>query len=172
MVGHWVWPRYVECVDTRGGRTWTFPKDLQFIGVDGVKPIPDPYSTGAMTPCRACGTLLCFGDTVGHNGKFWWYGLDVRDGKVLWKNAIVDEPPVTAECGAGFLVIAYSNPAAGKVNLEWMDGRTGKLKRIGPAPNAAMMSVVGSDLIVVDSAGNLSAYSLATILPAAVRKGD
>jgi len=74
-----------------------------------------------MTPCRACGTLLCVNDKVGRNGKFSWYGLDVRDGRVLWKGAIVDEPPVVAECGAGFLLVAYRNTAKGKVNLEWMD---------------------------------------------------
>jgi hypothetical protein len=169
--GQSTFPRYVECVDLTGAMHWSFPKDLKFISADKMSTIPDLYSILPVTSCRTCGTVLCVNAKVDRNGKFRWYGLDVRDGKVLWKSAVVDEPPVTAECGAGFLVIAYRNTARGKVNLEWMDGRTGKMVRIAPAPNAAMMVVAGSDLLVVDPNGNLSACSLETILPAAARKG-
>ena len=168
--GQSTFPKYVECVDLTGAVQWSFPKDLEFISADKIATIPELYSIFPMTPCRACCTVLCVNDKVGRNGRFSWYGLDVRYGKVLWKSAIVDEPPVIAECGAGFLVVAYRDTARGKVNLEWMDGQTGKLARIGPAPDAAMMAVDGSDLFVVATDGKLSAYPLETLLPAAAKK--
>jgi outer membrane protein assembly factor BamB len=166
--GHSVWPCYVDGTDLNGKQVWRFPKVLQTLGVDDPKTIREPYSIAPMAPCRAVGSVLCVsGWSLGGAGKPLWYGLDVRDGSVRWKFAIKADRPIVIELGRGILC---ANSSGTDSSLAWIDGRNGKVYRIGRTPPVIALFVSGDDLLLLDPQGNLVAYSLKAVLPATIRR--
>lgn len=167
FAGHSVWPHYVDCMDRKGNKIWSFPRVLHFIGAEEMKTIPEPYSIVPMVPCRAADSVLCVSDRVAPDGKQYGYGLDVRNGHLLWKRALPAGSPVCVEAGRGFLLATSHGPAsAGRTGLAWMEGRTGKLSWIAQTPPVANLFLTHEDLLLLDTQGNLRCYTRNGILPA------
>jgi outer membrane protein assembly factor BamB len=168
-MGHSVWPRYVECTNLEGKLIWRFPRILQQKGVDDPATIREPYSIDPMAPCRATGTVLCVSDgPIGDVGKYYWYGLDVRDGHVKWRRAMDSNRLKIAELGRGFLFAVQAGGANGKnadhSALGWLDSADGKPHWITQTPVVANFFIGGDDLLLLDPQGNLRAYPMKTLI--------
>ena len=168
MVGHSQMPKYLVGADMQGRKVWQFPAQIKWR-----KGFEDEVAeTQISSPTQIPGTGIC----LVLNGGL--YGLRVRDGKPLWKqagfpltltgewfNGAFAQPAAVYRSGCFAFTSRSSVKADPKtLSVAYVSAQTGSIQPVLFGARVDQISVSG-DTLVVQTAGNtFRAYSIPALL--------
>lgn len=156
-------PKIVRCVDLSGKNLWEFPLGEPPLDV---WPPAGYYRVWQCLFVRDAGVVIAESDQ--------YYGLDIRNGGVLWTAPARESTPPyrthfapRAAFRAGCFGVGWSFEQPSKPPASWlgfMDAKTGWIKWLAPLSAGGVDTAISGDNLVVLGAGELRAYSASKLL--------
>lgn len=160
--GHSVWPRYLYCANAEGRKAWQYPRQLIFPGMSEKTDWKRYESIEEAALVASAGVVIA----VSSRGEL--VGLEALAGRVAWRRRTPAQRILSmAAYRKGCFIIAGNGMGGSAADwLDYVNARTGSVRRIAALPGSRRLWVSGGELFVLTSKPTIEAYTCASLLSA------